>query len=48
MNLHENSTLDENSLLRKGYERFLSEFKTKDFSVVKGEAINKLIIDETK
>lgn len=48
INMHEDLTLDENSLLRKGYERFLSEFKTKDVSIVKGEAINKLIIDESK
>ncbi len=40
------STLDENTLLKKGYERFLSEFKEKEYAVVKGETINKLITND--
>ncbi len=45
--LNETSSLHENFLLRNGYQRFLSEFKTKDHSVVKGEIINKLIVEES-
>lgn len=48
MDQYDVSTLDDTFLIKRGYDRFLSEFKTKDLTIVRGETINKLTMDETK
>ena len=45
LNQYEASTLDETLLIKRGYQRFLSEFKQKDYAMVRGETINKLTTD---